>query len=321
MDRKVAVASLSVASNSALVAAKISVGLLIGSVSVLSEAIHSGVDLVASCIALMAVRLSAKPADEDHPFGHGKIENISGVVEALLIFAAAAWIVWEAAHKLMRLEPVETPFWGVLVMGLSAAVNLFVSAALFRVGRETDSMALVADAWHLRTDVYTSAGVMAGLAVYWAGSFLWPGVDLRWVDPVAAILVAGLIAKASFQLTTEGVQALLDTRLSPEREQRIHDLIRAASPPVFGYHNLRTRRSGPQSFVDVHLVMDKDMTVLDSHDVAMRISREIERELPGCGVTTHVEPCVGCKPKCLAGCLLTDEQRAERHGPGAPRRG
>ena len=144
------VALLSVISNTSLVILKLIVGVMIGSVSVISEAIHSGVDLLAAIIALFAVRKSAKPADEDHPFGHDKVENISGTVEALLIFLAAGWIIFEAVKKLIEPEPLDEAGWGIAVMLLSVAANIFVSKKLFSVGEETDSVALKADAWHLR---------------------------------------------------------------------------------------------------------------------------------------------------------------------------
>lgn len=312
--RKTAVASLSVASNTTLVLAKLVVGFLIGSVSVLSEAIHSGVDLIASAIALVAVRYSAMPADEEHPFGHGKIENLSGIAEALLIFAAAAWVFWEAAHKLTHPVPVDAPGWGVLVMCGSAAVNMIVSHMLFKVGRETDSMALQADAWHLRTDVYTSVGVMVGLALYWAGIHLLPGSNLAWIDPVAAMAVAALIARTAWDLSLRGMHELLDTRIDSDEEKRIHDII-TTYPEIRGYHNLRTRKSGPRRFVDFHMVVDAHMTVVDSHAVAMQVTRQIEHELSEAGVTTHVEPCSHCTPRCLSGCLLTEEARVALHGP------
>src|SRR5512142_2540278 len=160
-------ASVSVLSNTALVVGKLIVGLLIGSVSVLSEAIHSGIDLVAALIAWWAVRASSAPADDEHPFGHGKLENLSGAIEALLILVAAVWIVIESVQKLVHPTPVEGVGLGIAIMGISSVANLFVSNWLMKVGRQTDSVALVADAWHLRTDVYTSFGVMFGLVVAW----------------------------------------------------------------------------------------------------------------------------------------------------------
>lgn len=167
--RKMAAARLSVYSNSGLILVKLIVGVLSGSVSIISEAIHSGVDLLAAFIALFSVRTSHIPADDIHPFGHGKIENISGTIEALLIFLAAGWIVYEALDKLMNVKPLESLGLAVGVMMVSSAVNWLVSSLLFRVGRESESIALQADAWHLRTDVYTSLGVMASLALIWLG--------------------------------------------------------------------------------------------------------------------------------------------------------
>jgi cation diffusion facilitator family transporter len=146
LQRKTAVAILSVVSNSVLVILKLVVGISIGAVSIISEALHSAVDLLAAIIALAAVRISGRQADEDHPYGHGKYENISGAVEALLIFVAAAWITYEAIHKLMKPAPLAAVGWGIIVMLVSAVANTIVSARLFKVGRETDSLALQADA-------------------------------------------------------------------------------------------------------------------------------------------------------------------------------
>ena len=217
-EQKVAVALLSVISNTVLVLLKIIVGILIGSVSVISEAIHSGVDLLAAVIALFAVRTSGKTPDEGHPFGHGKVENLSGSIEAVLIFLAAGWIIFEAVKKIVTPRAIETPGLGVLVMFLSAAVNLWVSGRLFKVGKETDSVALLADAWHLRTDVYTSLGVMAGLGLILTGEWLFPGVHFDWIDPVAAIALALLILRAAYALTLKATRDLLDVSL-PEEEK------------------------------------------------------------------------------------------------------
>ena len=219
------VALLSVVSNTTLVVMKLIVGILIGSVSVMSEAIHSGVDLMAAVIALFSVKTSSLPADGRHPFGHGKIENISGTVEALLIFVAAGWIIWEAVQELLEPQPMETVGWGVAVMFFSAVANQFVARRLFKVGKETDSVALIADGWHLRTDVYTSAGVIVGLALIWSGEFLFPGRHFHWLDPVAAIGVAALIIKAAWDLTRQSAGGLMDETLPPEEEEEIRRLI------------------------------------------------------------------------------------------------
>lgn len=308
--RKRRVAMLSVISNTTLVVLKLAVGLAISSVSVISEAIHSGVDLIAAAIAYFSVRTSGIPADREHPFGHGKIENISGTVEAILIFLAAGWILFEAAQKIVRPEPLEMAAWGVAVMLLSAVVNTFVSRKLFRVGKETDSVALIADGWHLRTDVYTSAGVMAALAVIWAADLFAPEVDLHWVDPAAAIGVALLIIKAAWDLTRQSARDLLDVQLPGEEIAWIESLIQQRKSVVKGYHQLRTRKSGNFRFVEFHIKVDSQMTVEASHRITQEFAREIRERFPGASVTIHIEPCDGsCGTRCLEGCLLTQAER------------
>ncbi len=310
--RKVRVATLSVVSNATLTILKLIVGLFIGSVSIISEAIHSGVDLIAAIIALFSVKTSSIPADTHHPFGHGKIENISGTIEALLIFLAAGWIMFEAVKKLLHPEPIETIGWGVGVMLLSAVVNLGVSRMLFKVGRETDSIALQADAWHLRTDVYTSAGVMTGLALIWIAGRIFPGVNLNWLDPAAAIGVAVLIIKAAWDLTRQAARDLLDVNLPPEEEAWIRQRIQDHQPVIHGFHQLRTRKSGHFRFVECHLKVDPLMTVLSSHQITEDLTTAIEEKYPDTSVTIHVEPCDGrCAAKCLAGCLLPEDTRRD----------
>ncbi len=309
--RKSNAALLSVASNSTLVAGKLIVGFMIGSVSVISEAIHSAVDLIAALIALFAVRTSHKPADREHPFGHGKIENISGTIEALLIFVAAGWIIYEAVRKLIDPEPVVSIGWGILVMGISALVNIGVSGHLFTVARETESIALEGDAWHLRTDVYTSTGVMLGLLLMLLGDRLLPAYDWHWLDPVAAIIVALLIARAAWRLTRDAAGDLLDASLPPTERRWLREYLRTPRQGVHGYHNLRTRRSGEVRFVEFHLIVHGDMTVNESHYLTDVMTVEIRKHLPNATVTIHVEPCDGrCEPKCLDGCFLTEQQRA-----------
>src|SRR5665647_1769210 len=223
--RKERVAMLSVASNSTLVVFKIIVGTLIGSVSIISEAIHSGMDLLAAIIAMFSVKKSHLPADDVHPFGHGKVESISGLIEAVLIFIASFWIVFEALNKLTSAQEMESPGWGVAVMFLSAALNYFVSRKLFQVGKEADSIALQADAWHLRTDVYTSVGVMVSLGGIWLSHFFFVDPRIHWLDPVAAIFVAVFILRAAYHLTSQAVGDLMDVKLPPDEEKWIRSVI------------------------------------------------------------------------------------------------
>lgn len=286
---KTRAATVSVASNSLLVFGKLCVGIVIGSVSIISEAIHSGIDLVAALIAWWAVRASEVPADDEHPFGHGKFENLSGVIEALLILVAAIWIVVEAAKKLVHPEPIGSTTLGVVIMGVSALTNLFVSNWLMRIGRETDSVALTADAWHLRTDVYTSAGVMAGLGAIAIANRIAPTRSFYWIDPVVALAVALFIAKAATKLTVGAVRDLLDSRLPLEELGSIETYMRTRKD-VLGYHDLRTRKAGGWRFVEIHLELPPDMSVRDSHAIAHSVSLDIQERLPSTSVMVHVDP-------------------------------
>lgn len=303
--KKSRVAALSVASNTTLVVFKLIVGLFTGSVSILSEAIHSGVDLIAALIAFFAVRASGKPADEKHTFGHGKFENLSAAVEGLLIFVAAGWIIFESINKLIYPEPVKNLQWGIVVMGVSAITNLIISNKLFHVGRETDSAALMADGWHLRTDVWTSAGVAAGLGAYMFGKWYMPDLNLLWIDPVIAMGVATLIIKAAWKLTSESVTYLLDASLPVEEEKAITHLIDHMAPSVLNYHNFKSRKAGSERFVEFHLVVNKDLSVKDAHDMCDEITANIKIQFPKTEVMIHTEPCLDeCGGICKGTCTI-----------------
>ena len=290
-NEKTLAAAISVVSNSSLVLLKLAAGLFMGSVSVISEAIHSGVDLLAALIALFSVRAAEKPRDHEHPYGHGKIENISGTIEALLIFLAGGWIIYESIGKLLKPTEVESLGWGIAIMFGSAVANGLVSKMLFRVGNRTESMALLADAWHLRTDVWTSAGVMIGLTLIQAGHWLFPGVYLLWLDPVVAIGVALLIFRAAFHLTLQSGRDLLDTRLPEDEEAWIGGRVMDFAPEVRSFHKLRTRRSGSTRFIDFHLQVEKSMSIEESHRIIHDIADAIRQRFPGASVNIHVEPC------------------------------
>lgn len=308
---KSSVALLSIISNSTLTLLKVAVGIMIGSVSIISEAIHSGVDLLAALIAWFAVKTSDKPADADHPFGHGKYENISGTVEALLIFFAALLIIFEASEKIIHYtKPIDSAGWGVGIMLASSLTNYFVSKRLYRVGRITDSIALQADGVHLRTDVYTSLGVMTGMAVICVGKYLLPNINLQWVDPAAAIAVAGLIIKAAYNLTRESARDLLDVSLPANEEEWISEYIASLGDTIRGFHHLRTRKSGSQRFIQFHLLVRSDMSVDESHNLNDKIVAAIKEHYPECNVTIHIEPCKGnCTDSCISGCFLDEATR------------
>jgi cation diffusion facilitator family transporter len=285
-------ARLSVISNAGLVIMKFIIGFSIGSVSIISEAIHSSMDLIAAVIAFFSVRKSAEPPDEGHEFGHGKFEDISGLIEALLIFLAAFLIIIEAVSKLMG-EPSEhfTPdllYLGIAVMGVSALVNWYVSGRLMSVAKQTESIALESDAWHLRTDVYTSLGVLGGLVLIRL-------TGLAILDSLVALGVAVVIMKAAYDLTVRSLSDLIDHSIPDEDQNRIREVICEHASDYAGFHDLKTRRSGPEVFIEFHLVMPGQITVLQSHDLADHLEADLRLEYPRSHVTIHIEPCnEGC---------------------------
>ncbi len=282
-DRKTRIALLSVVSNSTLIILKVVAGILSGSVSIISEAIHSSMDLVASIIAFFSVRQSSKPADKDHPYGHGKIENISAIAEGLLIFVAAALIIKEAIEKIYHPTEIEQAVLGIAVMVVASVVNVLVSRKLYQVAKEEDSMALEADALHLKTDVYTSLGVAAGLLlIKLTGNFI--------LDPIVAILVALLIIKESWELCANAVNFLLDTRLTDVEEAKIVSIINNYSDQFEDYHKLKTRKSGNMKHIDFHLTVDPDITVHEIHQLIGDLKKDMWNEFKYTRVSVHVDP-------------------------------
>lgn len=289
LDRlKTGTARLSVISNTILVLMKFVIGFASGSVSIISEAIHSSMDLIAAVIAFFSVRMSSEPPDEGHAFGHGKFEDISGLIEALLIFVAAILIIWESVKKLMGGEAeAASPdllILGIVVMGISALMNLYVSNRLMKVAKLSESIALESDAWHLRTDVYTSAGVMVGLVL-----IKLTGIAL--LDSLVALCVAVVILKAAYDLTCRSLADLIDHSIPEEDEERIRQIICDHASDYAGFHGLKTRRSGPEIFIELHLVMPGGISVLDSHDFADHLEADLKLEYPRANVTIHIEPC------------------------------
>jgi len=286
LQSKTAVAALSVGSNTVLTLLKLVVGLYIGSVSVVAEAIHSGVDLLASLIAFFAVRSSAKPPDESHPYGHGKFENVSGTVEALLIFLAAGLIVSEAANKILRGPELPSVDAGLAAMGVSVIANAFVSRRLLMVARATDSVALEADAYHLTTDIATSLGVFAGLlAVRFTG----------WVilDPLIALVVAAMIVRTAWEITRRSFVDLLDRSLPKSERELIQAVLDQHVGQLVGYHEVRSRRAGSERLVDLHLVVSGESHVANAHALCDHLERDLHDALGPCNLTIHVEPCRG----------------------------
>lgn len=282
MTRQVKAASVSVISNTLLLIVKLVVGLLSGSVAVLSAAADSLNDLTASIIALISVRASGRPADTEHPYGHGKIENISAAIQALLIFAAAGFIVYEAIQKILKPEPLFAPVAGMAVMAITAVVDLFVSRYLLKVACETDSSAMRANAFHLTTDVWTAIGVFVTLGLVEI-------MKIQLLDPIVALIVAAAIIRVAITLTLEATGVLIDARLPEDELRKIEEIV-MKTPRVVGFHKLRTRRSGPYRNIDYHLIVPGCMPVIDAHKLTEQIESAIQRCLPHATVVTHIEP-------------------------------
>jgi cation diffusion facilitator family transporter len=280
MKAKVKVAGLSVISNTLLIILKVIAGVMSGSVSIISEAIHSGMDLVAAVIAFFSVRKSDAPSDERHPYGHGKVENVSGVIEAFLIFIAAFLIIMEAVKKIMNPHDIESVGIGTAVMFFAAAVNWVVSRRLYKVAKETESVALEADALHLKTDVYTSLGVGVGLLlIEFTGIYI--------LDPIVAIMVALLILKESFNLMKRAFSPLLDAAW--ENNEYYH-LVNVLKEMDVHFHDLKTRKAGQFRFVDFHIEMIGNKPLVEVHDFCDQIEDRLKTEFGNLEVTIHVEP-------------------------------
>ncbi len=297
------VARLSIYSNTLLLIMKLVAGTFMGSISVLSEALHSGIDLLAAIIANYSVKKAGKPADDIHKFGHGKFENVSGTVEAILIFVAAIIILYKAGENILKPEEIELDFVGagIVIMGTSAVVNFYVSRKIMKVARKAESIALEADAYHLTTDVYTSIGVFIGLILIQI-------TKNPVFDPILAILVALIILKASYDLTKRSVSGIMDVKLSDREENIIKSIIAEHYSEFAEYHDLRTRMSGAERYVDLHLVVPKNQQVADAHEFCDHLEKDIMEKIPNLSILIHVEPCeIECEIcKKLELCKLPD---------------
>jgi cation diffusion facilitator family transporter len=280
---------LSVGSNTFLTLSKLVAGLATGSVSILSEAAHSAMDLVASGLATFSVHVADRPPDSSHPYGHEKVENVSGVIEGLLIFLAAAWIIYEAVDKLVHGVELRYMGHGVAVMAVSAGLNLIVATRLRRSAILNRSVALEADAAHLYTDVYTSSGVLIGLLIITIGEAFF-GKDLSWMDPAIAIVVAALILTTAYRITIKSFQPLMDAPASPEELQKIKDSLNGFSARGMDFHKLRTRRAGGSLHIDVHMGCKPGVSLEKGHALSHALKSRIEESIPGGHVLVHLEP-------------------------------
>jgi cation diffusion facilitator family transporter len=268
---------------------KIVVGILTGSLGILAEAAHSALDLVAALMTLFAVRISGKPADKEHPYGHGKVENISALFETILLFVTCIWIVYEAMRRLFfRSIEVEVTYWSFIVMVVSIIIDISRSRVLLKIAKKYNSQALEADALHFSTDVWSSGVVILGLIALLI-SRLVPGLAfLKNADAVAALLVAGIVIWVSIKLGMKTIKALVDSAPLESKEKIVR--IAEAVPGVIDVHNIRIRTSGEHLFIDIHILVDGEKSLKDVHYITDKIEENVRVNLPEADITVHPEP-------------------------------
>ena len=280
-----------------LTAIKLAVGLATNSLGILSEALHSGLDLLAAIMTLLAVRISSRPADASHPFGHGKVENLSALAETLLLFATCFWVVYEGAHRLIEGgSPVAPSVWGMLVMAFSVALDINRVRILRKVAAKHKSQALEADALHFATDILSSLVVLAGVSAVWLADKLHlsgPAAHLlEQADTVAALIVAAIIFQASIRMARSAIDTLMDSG-SKEEQDAIRERV-AGVPGVLTVERVRQRTSGPNTFVDLVIGVDPQIRVTSSHRLAHDAALAVQAVVPGADVTVHTEPVRAC---------------------------
>jgi cation diffusion facilitator family transporter len=277
-------ATVSIVSNSGLIVLKLIAGAVTGSVAILTEAIHSAIDLIASCIAYFSVRQAEEPADAGHRYGHEKFENVAAAAEGVLILVGSGVIVYASVNSLVKGPELESLGFGIAVIAFASVVNLVVSSWLFRRAAATQSPALEGDAAHLRTDAYTSLGVLVGLAlVHWTG---WD-----WLDPAVALIIAAAIVVTGLRLVARSWRVLVDEALPAEELTAIRDTIADfGRGEVVGYHQLRTRRAGARRYVDLHMQFRAGTTLEQAHSIAHQLQDRIGACLHDADVLIHLEP-------------------------------
>ena len=289
LNEKTSAALSSVIAAVGLTTFKIVVGILTGSLGILAEAAHSGLDLVAALVTFLAVRISGKPADEEHHFGHGKVENLAALFESLLLLVTCAWIIYEATDRLFfKPVAVEISVWSFIVMATSIIIDFNRSRMLYRAAKKFNSQALEADAIHFSTDIWSSSVVIVGLFGILLAKWVPALAFLKNADSVAALAVALIVIYISLQLGARTVKGLLDSAPKGMAED-----IRKAAEGVIGVrncHNVRVRYSGANLFVNVHIEVDGKLPLADAHNLTVKVEEAVQKVAPGADVTVHPEP-------------------------------
>jgi cation diffusion facilitator family transporter len=272
-----------VISNTVVLVLKLVVGIMTGSIAILSDAVDSGEDIGASSFDLWSVRLSAKPADLEHPYGHGKAEGIAAAVEALLIAVGGFFIFYQALHRLVVGEAKIDVGLGIVAMAITGAVNLGVAFYVSRAARATGSLALAAGTRHLWTNLGQAAAVVVALALVGL-------TGRREFDAVVALMLSAFLIFSATRIALVASRQIMDVRLPTEEEDVVLETIQRYPGDVRGFHKLRSRRSGRQRYVELHLIVEASKSVREMHEICDSIEREIVERLPGAEVTIHVEP-------------------------------
>jgi cation diffusion facilitator family transporter len=283
LQNKTTASFLTILSNCLLIAAKLWIAGISGSVSILSEAMHSGMDLLASLIAFFSIRLSVQPANESYPFGYGKIENLSALLEGLLLFAASLAIITEAMPKIIRPAEPSATYLMIGAMSTFAVISYVLSLYLTEVARREDSIALAADAVHLKTDAYASFGVAGGIALMNLTGF-------PVIDPIIAILVATLIGTEAYHLSRSALSQLLGAGIPMEERRKIKEVLERFRDNIIDYHEIKTRKAGCNTFINLHITIDKNLTVKESHTLEEFIEYQLGLAIKNANVNIHIDP-------------------------------
>lgn len=283
-NAKIAAARMSVAAATSLAAIKLLIGMATGSLAVLASAVDSLLDILMSCVNFFAIQHAEQPADECHPFGHGKYETLAAFIQALIIAASGLWIIVESVRRLLGEVELHRVDIGIAVLALSALCSWFIARYLRRIARETDSPALETDALHFAMDVYTNLALLGGLVI--VNLF-----NLPQLDPILSFGVALYILSEALQLIRRSLNDVLDAELPKEQREHIELLLAEHRADIIDYHDLRTRRAGSQKIMDFHLTVCRHLTIEQAHEIADRLEKKIEDDILGADVTIHMEPC------------------------------
>jgi cation diffusion facilitator family transporter len=268
-----------------LIIVKVVVSIISKSVSISAQAADSLLDLFSIGITYIAVRMSVAPADEQHPFGHGKMEGFAAFVQAFLVLGAGSYIVYSAINRIIHSTPIQ-PDEGIAVMVISIIASFFLSRHLHNVAKSTGSLAIEASARNINADVYSAAGVLFGLLLVRL-------TNVVLLDPIIALIMAGFVLKAGFVVVRSAFRELTDYQLPVEEQDLVKNCIREHNSQLVDFHAMRSRRSGSERFIDLHLVMPRNLSVEESHRICDHLEKDIRERLPNTSAGIHVEPCTG----------------------------